>query len=217
MSRYLPAHMSNIGALWLRGIGIRACLVHLSFGLAMYFEGYPILLPFWVVAIEGLVFVLYVRACRQKGPLSAWAISWVAISDVHFFLAAVFFALISGLIPVWGYWAGLGLWLAAVVAEVRISYALPLPRQVRPADVASAVDKAGRKRSLPRPTVNTPMTIGLGVFAMGLLGAMVGYARSSYPEAALGISVMSLGLSVAFTFQTRHLLLAYRFRKLPWR
>ena len=217
MSRYLPAHLSNLRALWLRGIGIRACLVHLSFGLAMYFKGYPILLPFWVVAIEGLVFVLYVRACRQKGPLSAWALSWAAISDAHFFLAAVFFALISGLLPVCGYWAGLSLWLAAIVAETKVSCTLPLPQQVRSADVASAVDKARGKSSLSRPTSNTLMQIGLGVFAMGLIGAMVGHARSSYPETALGISVMSLGLSVAFTFQTRHLILAYRFRKLSWR
>lgn len=216
MSEYLPEHIPGSRTLWLRGIVIRCFTIHISAGIALLpVDGFFLFFG-WVSLIEVLVFLLYIRSNRKDGLLVAQAMSWAAASDIHFFFSAVFMAYASGILPTWGYLAMASAWIGALSCEHTVARFINPPKTMSRHFISSASDKQARSNPTVKLLINLLTYTSFAILAVGFMGVVLAYALSKDDAIKAALAVASIGLALGFSAQSRALMLAYRFRNLPW-
>ncbi len=216
MSAYLPEYIPDNQTLWLRGIVIRCFTIHISAGIALLpIDGFLLFFG-WVSLIEVLVFLLYIQSNRRDGLLVAQAMSWAAVSDIHFFVSAIFMAYASGIMPTWGYLVMASAWIGALSCEYTVVRFINSPKTMSRHFISSASDKKVTTNPAVGILINFLTYTSVAILAVGLVGVVLAYALSKDDAIKAAVAVASIGLSLGFSAQSRALMLAYRFRNLPW-
>lgn len=212
----MKRHEPEPRTIWLSGITLRAVVLYLPWSLvAARASMLPLLLVIAAV-IEIICALLYRRARAGGSGRALLLLSYLGVGDFVWFLATVAIALLSTIMPAWGYAAMVVTWLCAVAVNGYIVLRLPPPE---PAGTVGALiaraslANSARHVRLRRLDRLISIQLASALVGLGLLGLLVTYILGKESGLLLSLAVMFLGLSCGFSAQIRPLWMSARLPK----